>query len=173
MNRVRGDSWGLDGVLGPCHVSLWSGWAITIPCFFQSIWILSFLNQSLGQYRDNQHLNMSCSSGNFLLEHWQLLSFSFLFTDKTLDRVAYHNFPMSVLPIFMSNCNLISVLTIWWFPCVVFSCVVGGGCLLWPVHFLGKTLLVFALLHSVFQGQIYLLLQVFLDFLLCIREEME
>ena len=42
----------------------------------------------------------------------------------------------------------------------VFSCV-GRGCLLWPVHFLGKTLLVFALLHSVFQGQICLLLQYF------------
>ena len=26
--------------------------------------------------------------------------------------------------------------------CSVFSCVVGRGCLLWPVHFLGKTLLV-------------------------------
>ena len=50
--------------------------------------------------------------------------------------------------------------------CRVFSCVVGRGCLLWPVHFLGKTLLVFALLHSVFQGQICLLLHVFLDFLL-------
>ena len=48
----------------------------------------------------------------------------------------------------------------------VFSCVVGRGCLLWSVHFLGKTLLVFALLHYVFQGQICLLLQVFLDFLL-------
>ena len=47
-----------------------------------------------------------------------------------------------------------------------FSCVVGRGCLLWPVHFLGKTVLVFTLLHSVFQGQICLLLQVFLDFLL-------
>ena len=34
------------------------------------------------------------------------------------------------------------------------------------VYFLGKTLLVFVLLHSVFQGQICLLLQVFLDFLL-------
>ena len=44
----------------------------------------------------------------------------------------------------------------------VFSCVVGRGCLLWPVHFLGKTLIVFALLHSIFQGQICLLLQVFL-----------
>src|SRR5574337_53275 len=48
----------------------------------------------------------------------------------------------------------------------VFSCVVGRGCLSSPVHFLGKTLSVFALLHSVFQGQICLLLQVFLDFLL-------
>ena len=62
--------------------------------------------------------------------------------------------------------NLILVLTIWWCPCVVFSCVVGRGCLLWPVHFLGKTLLAFALLHSAFQGQICLLVQVFLDFLL-------
>jgi len=26
--------------------------------------------------------------------------------------------------------NLISVLTIWWCPCVVFSCIVGRGCLL-------------------------------------------
>ena len=43
--------------------------------------------------------------------------------------------------------------------CRVFTCVVGRGCLLWAVHFLGKT-------HSVFQGQICLLLQVFLDFLL-------
>ena len=50
--------------------------------------------------------------------------------------------------------------------CRVFSCVVGRGCLLWPVHSLGKTLLAFALLHSVFQGQICLLLPVFLDFLL-------
>ena len=50
--------------------------------------------------------------------------------------------------------------------CRVFCCVVGRGCLLWPVHFLGKTLLVFALLHSAFQGQICLLLQEFLNFLL-------
>ena len=50
--------------------------------------------------------------------------------------------------------------------CRVFSCVVGRGCLLWPVRSLGKTLLAFALLHSVLQGQICLLLQVFLGFLL-------
>ena len=48
----------------------------------------------------------------------------------------------------------------------VFSCVVGRWCLLLPVHSLGKTLSAFALLHSIFQGQICLLLQVFLDFLL-------
>ena len=52
------------------------------------------------------------------------------------------------------------------FMCRVFSCVVGRGCLLWPVRSLGKILLAFALLHSVFQGQICLLLQVSLDFLL-------
>ena len=49
--------------------------------------------------------------------------------------------------------------------CRVFSCVVGRGCLLWPVHSLGKTLLAFALLHFVLQGQTCLLLQVSLDFL--------
>ena len=40
--------------------------------------------------------------------------------------------------------------------CRVFSSIVGRGCLLWPVHSLGKTLLAFALLHSVLQGQICL-----------------
>ena len=50
--------------------------------------------------------------------------------------------------------------------CRVFSCVVGRGCLLWPVCSLGKTLLAFALLRFVLQGQICLLLQVSVDFLL-------
>ena len=50
--------------------------------------------------------------------------------------------------------------------CRVTSCVVGRGCLLWPVHSLGKTLLAFAQLHFVLQGQICLLLQVSLNFLL-------
>ena len=35
--------------------------------------------------------------------------------------------------------NLILMLTIWWHSCVVFSCVLGRGCLLWPVCFLGNT----------------------------------
>ena len=39
-----------------------------------------------------------------------------------------------------------------WIAIWYLSCFVGRGCLLWPVHFLGKTLLVFALLHSVFQS---------------------
>ena len=46
--------------------------------------------------------------------------------------------------------------------CRVFSCVIRRGCLLGPVCSLGKTLLAFALLLSVLQGQICLLLQVFL-----------
>ena len=52
--------------------------------------------------------------------------------------------------------------------CRVFSCVVGRGCLLWPACCLGKTLLAFALLHSILQGQICLLFQVFLDSNCCI-----
>ena len=50
----------------------------------------------------------------------------------------------------------------------VFSCVVGRGCLLWPVCSLGTTLLAFAQLHSVLQGQICVLLLVILDFHFCI-----
>ena len=41
----------------------------------------------------------------------------------------------------------------------VFSCVAGRRCLLWPMHFLGKTLLTFVLLHFVLQTQICLFLQ--------------
>ena len=62
--------------------------------------------------------------------------------------------------------NLILVLTIWWCLCVERSLVIGKGCLLWPACSLSKTLLAFALLHFVLQGQTCLLLQVFLDFLL-------
>ena len=64
--------------------------------------------------------------------------------------------------------NLISVSTIWWCPCVESSLVLleEGVCYVWPVCSLGKTLLAFALLHSVLQGQIFLLVQVFLDFLI-------
>ena len=51
------------------------------------------------------------------------------------------------------------------FICRVFSCVAGGRCLLWSVYPLGKTLLAFALLHSVLQGLVCLLLQVFFGFL--------
>jgi len=47
----------------------------------------------------------------------------------------------------------------------VISCVVGWGCLLWPVCSLGKTVSL-CLLHFVLQGQTCLLLQVSLDFLL-------
>ena len=60
-----------------------------------------------------------------------------------------------------------SVLNIWWCPCVEFiSCVVGRACLLWPLCSLDKTLLAFALLHLLLQGQTCLLLQVSLDLLL-------
>ena len=50
--------------------------------------------------------------------------------------------------------------------CRVFSCVVGRGYFLWSACSLGKTQLAFSRLHIVLQGQICLLLQVFLDFLL-------
>ena len=50
--------------------------------------------------------------------------------------------------------------------CEVVSCVVEKGCLLWPVHSLGRIQLAFALLHFVLQGQTCLLFSVSLDFLL-------
>ena len=50
--------------------------------------------------------------------------------------------------------------------CRVFSYVVGRTCLLCPLSSLGTTLLAFALLNFVAQGQICLFLHVFLDFLL-------
>ena len=66
--------------------------------------------------------------------------------------------------------NIISLISVFghlvMFMYRVFSCVVGRGCLLWPVCLLGKTLLPLPLFHSVLQGQICLLLQVILDFLL-------
>ena len=50
--------------------------------------------------------------------------------------------------------------------CIVFSLVIGKGCLLWPGFSLKKTLLAFPLLHFVLQGQTCLSFRVFLDFLL-------
>ena len=52
--------------------------------------------------------------------------------------------------------------------CRVVSCVVEKGCLLWPVCSLGKTLLAFALLYFVLQGQTFLLLRNFLTSYFCI-----
>ena len=50
--------------------------------------------------------------------------------------------------------------------CRIISCVVERGCLLWPISSFDKTLLVFAQIHFVLQGQTCLLLQISLDFLL-------
>ena len=50
--------------------------------------------------------------------------------------------------------------------CRVVSCVVGKGCLLWPLCSLDKTLLTFALIHFVVHGQTCRLFWVSLDFLL-------
>ena len=59
--------------------------------------------------------------------------------------------------------NIINVI-IWWYSRI--SGVVGNVCLLWPACSFDKTLLVFALLYFVFQGQTWLLFWVSLDFLL-------
>ena len=62
--------------------------------------------------------------------------------------------------------NMISVLTIWWYPCVeAFHVFLEEGICYDQCILLAELLLAFARLHSVLQGQICLLLQVFLDFL--------
>ena len=63
--------------------------------------------------------------------------------------------------------SMISVLAIWWCPCVE-SCLVllEEGVCYDQCILLAKLLLAFSLLHSVLQGQIFLLLQVSLDVLL-------
>ena len=48
-------------------------------------------------------------------------------------------------------------------------CVVGRGCLPWPVHSVGNTLLAFALLYFVLQGQICLLLHYLSTSYFCIQ----
>ena len=62
--------------------------------------------------------------------------------------------------------NLISVLTMSWFPCVEFSLVLLGQGVCNHQCVLSKTLLVFSQLHFVLEGQICLFLHVSLDFLL-------
>ena len=62
--------------------------------------------------------------------------------------------------------TLISILTIWCCPCVESSLGLLEKCLRWPLFFLDKTVLAFALLHFVLQDQICLLFWVSLDFLL-------
>ena len=62
--------------------------------------------------------------------------------------------------------NLILVLTVWWCPCVESSLVLLEEGVCYDQCIFLEKLLVFALLHSAFQGQICLLLQVFPDFLL-------
>ena len=62
--------------------------------------------------------------------------------------------------------NLILVLTIWWWPCVESSLVLLEEGVCYDQCILLAKLLSFALVHFVLQGQICLLLQVSLDFLL-------
>ena len=61
---------------------------------------------------------------------------------------------------------LFSVLTIWWCRCVESSLVLLEEGVCYDLCVLLTKLLAFALFNSVFQGQVCLLLQVFLDFLL-------
>ena len=89
------------------------------------------------------------SMGMSLSKLWELV----------MDREAWHAVIHGVGHDWVTELN-------WMSMCRIAPCVVGSGCLLWPARSLGKTLLAFALLHFVLQGQICPLLQVSLDFLL-------
>ena len=109
---------------------------------------LTLFNVSL-----NLAIRSSWSEPNQLLVMFLLFVYSFVYSFSIFGCKEYNQSDFGVDHLLMSMCR-------------IFSCVVGRGCLLWPMHSLGKTLLAFALLHSVLQGQSCLLLQVFLDFLL-------
>ena len=80
--------------------------------------------------------------------------FCWLYGDSpSLAAKKYNQFDFSIDHLVMSMCRII-------------SCFFGRGCFLWPVNSLGRTLLAYAMLHSLLQGQTCLLLQVSLDFLL-------
>ena len=53
--------------------------------------------------------------------------------------------------------------------CRVFSCVVGRGCLLWPVYSLGRTLSAFSLLHSVSKSKFACYSRCFLTSYFCFQ----
>ena len=76
-----------------------------------------------------------------------------------LDRVSPSSVAKSII-------SMISVLTIWWCPCVASFLVLLKECVCYDQCILLAKLLAFGLLHSVLQGQICLLLQVSIDFLL-------
>ena len=71
-----------------------------------------------------------------------------------------------LFPVLWPLLSFLNLLAYWGQHFHSISCVVGRPRLLWPVGSLGKTLLTFAPLCFLFQGQICLLLQVSLDFLL-------
>ena len=99
------------------------------------------------------NLNLNLAIKNSLSEHSQLPVFFFSECIELL-RLGCKEYNQSNFDID----NLVMSM------CRVFSCVVGRGCL----HSPDKALLAFALLHFVLQGQICLLLQVSVDFLLSI-----
>ena len=122
--------------------------------YSSGIWFRSYLNGSGFPY----FLQFKSEFGNKEFMIWATVSSQFCFC--WLYRVSPSLAAKNII-------NLILVLTIWWCPCVESSLVLleEGACYDQCV-LLVKLLLAFALLHSVLQDQICLLLQVFPDFLL-------
>ena len=137
-----------------CLPDLISWIYLSPPLYNNKFWFSSYLNglvitPTFFNLRLNLAIRSSWSEPQsasvlVLLTVWSFLVFSCK---------EYNKFDFGVDHLVMSRCR-------------VFSCVVRRGCLLWPVHSPGQTLLAFAMLHFVFPGQICLLLWLSLDFLL-------
>ena len=118
---------------------------------------------------------MDCSTPGFPVHH-QLLELIQTHVHQVGDAIQSSQpqsapgliFPdcIELLHLWLNIINLISVLTIWWCPCVELSLVLSEEGVCYDQCILLAKLLAFALLHSVLQGQICLLLQVSFDFLL-------
>ena len=119
----------------------------------------SVVSDSLGPH-ESQHARMSLHLGPSLspFPASPLPQLTSPFSSKASSHFHSPSFTQAT-PRF-TNCWSLAwrILTITLLVCRVFSCVVGRGCLLWPVRSLGKTLLAFDLLRFVLQGQICLLL---------------
>ena len=120
----------------------------------QGIWFMSYLNGLMifpTFFNLSMNLAIRCSWSEPQSDP------SLLFTDYI---ELFHSWPQKYI------ISLILVLTYWWCPCVEPPLVLLEESVCYTSAFSWQNSIIFALLHFVLQGQISLLLQICLDFLL-------